>query len=167
MTGWETYLVETDALLCDHAQAAEGKLFISGGGVTRSFVSATPPHIVLVGVAAVVHVPYTATNEPHMITVSLVDEDGQPVAPWVPEGMPESPPVEVSTQFNLGRPADLTPGEAQTYSFAGNFSLGLRKLGGYTFQIKIDGTKVKDLGLRILTAPMPMGLAVPGAGSPR
>ena len=137
------------------------------GRYTGALVSATPLHIVLVGVAAVVHVPYTATNEPHMITVSLVDEDGQPVAPWVPEGMPVESPVVVGTPFNLGRPADLTPGEAQTYSFAANFSLGLRRLGGYTFQIKIDGTEVKDLDLRILTAPMPMGLAVPGAGSPR
>lgn len=158
--------METDALLCDHAQAAEGKLFISGGGVTRSFVSPAPPHIVMVGLAAVVHVPYTATNEPHTITVSLVDEDGQPVTPYVPEGMPEVPPVEVSLPFNLGRPADLTPGEPQTYPFAANFNMGLRKLGGYTFQVKIDGAKVKDLGLRILTAPAPMGLVIPGAGSP-
>jgi hypothetical protein len=154
--------VDIDAMLCDHVQAADNKLFVSGGGVMRSWVSPQPPHMIMLGLAAVVQVPYTATNQPHTLTVSLLDEDGRPAIPFVPEGVPEPGPIEATVSFNLGRPPGLSHGEAQPYCLAANFNLGLRQLGGYTFEIKIDGTKVKDLNLRVAAISPAMGISQPG-----
>jgi hypothetical protein len=155
--------VETDAILCDHVQAAENKLFISGGGITRSFVSPTPPHMIMLGLAAVVRVPYTATNQAHTLTISLLDEDGKPVVPFVPEGAPDPGPVELQIPFNLGRPPGLSPGEAQVYPLAANFNMGLRQVGGYTFDIKVDGESVKELSLRVVAATPSIGMMRPGS----
>jgi len=154
--------VEIDAMLCDHVQVADNKLFTSGGGIMRAWVSAQPPHVIMVGVAAVVRVPYTATNQAHTLTITLVDEDGNGVSPFVPEGMPDPGPIRGEVSFNLGRPPGLSAGEAQPYCLAANFNIGLDKLGGYTFELAIDGTKVKDLNLRVAAASPVMGLIQPG-----
>jgi hypothetical protein len=154
--------MEIDAMLCDHVQAAENKLFVSGGGVMRSWVSPQPPHVIMVGVAAVVRVPYIATNQAHTLTITLIDEDGNGVSPFVPEGMPDPGPIRGELSFNLGRPPGLSPGEAQPYCLAANFNIGLRQLGGYTFELAIDGSKVKELSLRVAAAPPTMGLIQPG-----
>jgi hypothetical protein len=154
--------VEVDAILCDHVQAADNKLFISGGGIMRCWVSPEPPHMITLGIGAVVQVPYTATNQAHTLTIALLDEDGHPVVPFVPEGAPEPGPIDATVTFNLGRPPGLSHGEAQPYCVAANFTIGLRQLGGYTFVIKIDGTKARDLSLRVAAAPPTMGIVQPG-----
>ena len=154
--------MEIDAMLCDHAQAADSKLFVSGGGVVRSWVSPQPPHVIMIGVAAVVKVPYTATNQAHTLTITLIDEDGNGVSPFVPDGVPDPGPIRGELSFNLGRPAGLSPGEAQPYCLAANFNIGLRQLGGYTFELAIDGTKMKELSLRVAAAPPTMGLIQAG-----
>jgi hypothetical protein len=118
--------------------------------------------MITLGIAAVVQVPYTATNQAHTLTIALLDEDGHPVIPFAPEGAPEPGPIEAAVTFNLGRPPGLSHGEAQPYCLGANFTIGLRELGGYTFVIKIDGEKVKDLSLRVATAPPAMGILQPG-----
>src|SRR4051812_26271979 len=111
--------MELDVMLCDHAEAHQGKLFINGAGINLVFVSPQPPHVVSLYLAAVVQVPYTQTNQMHTLTVKLLDEDGNPVIPWTPEGVIESaPPVQMDAQFNVGRPPILPPGEAQTVPLA-------------------------------------------------
>ena len=80
--------MEINALLCDHAESAEGKLFINGGGVNMIYVQPQPPYVISIFVAVVVHVPYTDTNVDHTVAVRLMDEDSNPVSPWAPEGVP-------------------------------------------------------------------------------
>ena len=150
--------MEVDAMLCDYCQAAENKLFVNGAGVSRSWVGPEPPHMIKLGLAALIRVLYTATNQAHTITITLVTEDGKPVIPHVPEGMPEPAPIGVSASFNVGRPAILVPGEEQTYPLAANFELGLREVGGYKFVIAIDGSEVKDLPVRVAVPPPGMSL---------
>jgi hypothetical protein len=146
--------VEINALLCDHAEASEGKLFINGGAVNLLFVQPQPPHVITIFVAMVVHVPYTATNQPHTVSVKLVDEDGSPVSPWVPDGVPPAPGVEMMTQFNVGRPPLLPPGETQTVPLAfGLQGLPLSSTGSYEFVIEIDGNPEKRLPARVLVEP--------------
>jgi hypothetical protein len=156
-------IVEVDAILCDHCQAADNKIFVSGGGISRSYVGAEPPHVIKVGIACVVRIPYTATNQPHKLTITLVTEDGRPAIPYVPEGMPEPGPMEVSAAFNVGRPPIIVPGEAQPWPLAANFEIGLREVGGYKFVISIDGTEVRDLPLRVAVPPAGMNLVQPQA----
>lgn len=145
--------MEIDAILCDHAQAAEGKLFISGGGIIRSWVAPEPPHMIMVGIGAVVQVPYTATNQLHQFAVVMVDEDGEPVRPFTPDGAPEQPSVELTMPFNLGRPPGIVPGEVQLWTAAVNIQLPLPSLGGYNFVIKIDDAEVERLPLRVAAIP--------------
>ena len=154
--------MEVNAFLCDYVQAADSKLFVNGGGVMRCWVGPQPPHMITLGVAAVVQVPYTETNKAHTLHIALVDEDGHPVIPFVPEGAPEPGPVEGAVSFNIGRPPGLSHGEAQPYTVAANFTIALQELGGYTFEISIDGEKEKALSLRVATAPPPMGIIQPG-----
>ena len=154
--------MEIDAILCDHVQASENKLFMSGGGISRSFVSPQPPHVIMVGVAAVIQVPYTATNQAHSLTFSLVDEDGNPVTPFVPDGVPDPGPIRGTVAFNLGRPPTINAGESQPYCFAANFNFGLRQQGGYAFVLEIDGSKVKELPFRVIATPPAIGLIQPG-----
>ena len=152
-------------MLCDFVQAADNKLFVNGGSVNRSWVQPEPPHRVKLGLATVVHVPYTATNQPHKLTITLKTEDGKPVVPHVPDGMPEPGPVEVAVTFNVGRPPILTPGETQDWSFAVNFELDLPQLGGYNFLISIDGSEAKRLPLRVAVLPPGMNLIQPQAAA--
>jgi hypothetical protein len=154
--------VEIDAILCDYVQAADGKLFVNGGGIMRSWVSPEPPHMITLGLGAVVQVPYTETNQPHTFRIDLLDEDGHPVIPFAAEGTPDPGPIEAEVSFNLGRPPGLSHGEAQPYTVAANFTIGLRQLGGYTFRISIDGKPEKALSLRVATAPPTMGIIHPG-----
>lgn len=107
----------------------------SGGASLAAWVNPQPPHVIMVGVAVVVRVPYTETNKHHTLAITLVDEGGQSVRPYVVEGMPTPPPVHAEVPFNLGRPADLAAGEAQPYCMGANFNLGLGQLLGYTFEV--------------------------------
>jgi hypothetical protein len=64
--------VEIDVMLCNHAEAAENKLFLTGGGINMSFVGPEPPHVVSVAVGGVVHVPYQSTDQ---VVVSLDQQE--------------------------------------------------------------------------------------------
>lgn len=145
-------------MLCDHVQVADNKLFVSGGGVMRAWVSPQAPHMITVGIGAIVRVPYTATNQAHTLAITLVTEDGQPVSPFVQEGMPDPGPIRGELSFNLGRPAGLSPGEAQPWCLGANFTIGLRQLGGYRFELAVDGTKLTELPLRVAAQPPVVGL---------
>ena len=142
-------------MLCDHAEAADGKLFINGAGINVLWTNPQPPHPVTFSVGVIVQVPYTATNQVHTITVSLFDEDGQPVVPWMPDGAPErSRAITIEGQFNIGRPPILPAGEAQTLRFAFNIQgVALPALGMYSVTIDLDGSKLRRLPFRLMVRP--------------
>ena len=144
--------VEVDAMLCDHAEAVAGKLFINGAGITGSYVPPQPPHFVSLAIGLVIQVPYTETNAPHMLTVRLFNADGQQVVPF---GAPDdADPVEMKVPFNVGRPPTIQPGAAQPLSLGLNFPrFPLAVLGTYSFQIDIDGTEAKRLPFQVMTPP--------------
>jgi len=56
-------------MLADHAQVADGKLFISGGGW-----SVCGPGPVACGVAVLFHIPWQRTNEKISFTLKLLDD---------------------------------------------------------------------------------------------
>ncbi len=141
--------METDVLLCDHAEAVNGKLFINGAGINVFWVAAKPPHSIRATIAMVIHVPYTATNQPHVVTVDLVDEDGNPVVPWAPEGAQQRPAVRLQANFNVGRPAKLSPGEEQTFPLALGFQVPFADLGRYAFRVAIDDEHARSLPFRL------------------
>jgi hypothetical protein len=147
--------MEVDAMLCNYAEAEGGKLYVSGAGISLMWVGAQPPHVVNFFVGAVVQVPYTATNQPHRVTVRLEELDGPSVLPWVPDGHPDTPPpVVLENEFNVGRPPGIDPGEAQSVPLAFGFvGLPLSTVGSYTVVVEIDGTEMRRLPFRVLVPP--------------
>ena len=70
--------MEIDVVLCNHAETAENRLYIAGGGVNLYFVPPSVPHVITVGLGCVLHIPYLETNESHMLKVPSRSHHGRP-----------------------------------------------------------------------------------------
>ena len=137
-------------MLCDHVETAEGKLFINGAAISTLWVAPAPPHVVNLGIAAVAHVPYTETDRQHVVRVTVVDEDGEPVAPWSPDELPDAPPIEIVGEFSVGRPPALAPGESQAVPLAFQVnSLPMPRVGLCSVVVEVDGDEVRRLPFRV------------------
>lgn len=118
-------------LLADHAQIADGKLFISGAG--WSFAGPGP---VPCAVALIFHVPWQHTNEPVAFVLRLVDEDGHQVSQPGPNG-PQA--VTINGQFEAGRPPGMAAGTEMNVPAAFNVVLNLPPGRRYTWILEADG----------------------------
>src|ERR1700753_4477032 len=118
-------------MLADHAQVADGKLFISGGGW-----SVCGPVPVACGVAVLFHIPWQRTNEKISFTLKLLDEDGNSVIQPGPNGAQE---LRAGGQFEAGRPAGLAPRTEINSPVAFNTVLQLSAGGRDTWALEIDG----------------------------
>jgi len=87
-------------LLADAVQAVNGKLYVLGGGW-----SIAGPELAPSGLAIKIDVPWDEANKKHRFRLALLDADGRAV--MVPGGQAA---VEVSGEFEAGRPAGLRPG---------------------------------------------------------
>ena len=132
-----------DVMLCDFAQVAGEKLFISGANIDRIVLppGTPPPYVIGFSAAGLVHVPWNATNVEHVLTFVLLTEDGD-----VPELPPEAgvPEGGVGGQmgFTVGRPPQLSGGEEQSVPFAFNFGgLPLMKAGRIGLALLLDGVE--------------------------
>lgn len=80
-------------LIADHAQVADGKLYVNGGG--WSVVDpATPGY----SIALLLMVPWDRAGAPLDLTLTLIDEDGHPVA------AANGAPVSISGRIEVQRP---------------------------------------------------------------
>ena len=159
--------MDADVILCNHAETAENKLYLTGGGVTMCFVGPTPPHVVTVGLGAVIHVPYQLTNQPHTFRFSLLDEQGMTVTPYHADDFSEVPHVEVTVPFNVGRPPMISVGDEQTVALAANFvNLPLTQPGLYKFAVDIDASPVRQLPFRVVIPPPGFMPVLPGEPPP-
>jgi hypothetical protein len=119
-------------MLADHAQVADGKLFISGGGWSTGGPGPIP-----CGLVMLFHVPWDRTNHKTTFTLRLVDADGQPVMTLGPLG---EQPVQVAGQFEVGRPAGVLPGSEINVPIAFNTVLSQLAPGSrYTWVLEVDG----------------------------
>jgi hypothetical protein len=136
------------AMLCDSAAAVEGKLFIQGGGWNAIAAGAMPFTAPRIGMALLIGVPYGDTLHRHQLTVGLQDEDGSQ--------LPLGPPVDggrashLQLAFEVGRPAQLPPGDTQLLPFALNIDgYQFSGPGGYVFVIAVDGQELTRLRFRV------------------
>ncbi|HLE78176.1 MAG TPA: hypothetical protein VJA65_07200 [bacterium] len=133
-------------LLADSAQAVDGKLYILGGGW-----SITGPDPIPSAIAVKIEIPWDEANKKHALKLALVDADGRPVKVPTPTG---EVPVELGTDFEVGRPPGLKPGTALDFVFAVNIGpLPLAPDGRYVWQLSIDGTVDEDWQLAFSTRP--------------
>jgi hypothetical protein len=143
--------VQVDAMLVDAVDEANGKLYVHGGGWSVWWTDQVPAVLPRLGVAAVVRVPYTATDETHAFTVHLVDQDGHLMTLGE---TPDGPVHRIQGEFNVGRPPDLAPGDAQPVPIAVNLGgLVLPALGAYSFVVEVDGIEEARLPFRVLRRP--------------
>lgn len=120
-------------LLCDFAQVAAGKLYISGGGW-----SITGPGPSASAIAMKLDIPWDRTNKPTKMELRLFGEDGQPVMQPGPLG---DQPIEIKGEFEVGRPPGLKPGTPIDFAFAVNIPpLPLSPGRRYTWQLWLDGS---------------------------
>lgn len=151
------------ALLADHAEVANSKLYINGGGWTTWWAESAPLRVPAMALVILIGVPYTATNEQHRFAAFIVDEDGGQVALPVASNQPGAPAGVMATridgEFTVGRPPQLPPGDEQVVPFAINMpGLTLPRFGSYSVVVEVDGVE---------HARMPFRLAPRPAGNPR
>lgn len=149
--------LEVNAFLADSVTTAEGKIYAHGVGWNLLMATVLPVQHSRIGVGILIRVPWTSTNQSHEMQLRLEDADGcaLPLTDK-PEGEPGEKAYKVGTNFNVGRPPYLAPGEDQIVPMSINID-GLRfeKAERYRFVISIDGTDVKNLPLRVVAQPQP------------
>lgn len=118
-------------LLCDYAEAIDGKLYIMGGAWA---IQHTPNLPFSSAVAAVVSVEWNETNVKHEVVIELRTEDGAPVnIPGTDQ------PLALPTQLEVGRP----PGSKHGMRFNAPLVFNVQGLalaeGGYEWVLTVDG----------------------------
>lgn len=151
--------MDLDVMLCDHAQVAGNKLFISGANIDRMAVPAgtPPPYIINFAAAGIVRVPWQATNAEHSLGFRFVTQDEQP--PQLAEGVALGPEgIAGDLRFNVGRPPQLMSGDEQMVPFAFNLQgLPLATPGRFVLAFSLDGTPVRNLTFTITVEPSTTG----------
>jgi hypothetical protein len=158
--------VKVDALLCDHAQVHGGKLFVSGAGINLINVpTVQPPHPVAVWFAALLTVPWNATNQVHRVVISVVDADGAsvPIAQHAP-GSPirDGEQGAIVAEFNVGRAPIMQAGESTLVPLAVPINYGLPNLGAFTISVTVDGKSLSETKFRLIPPQPAMGGSMGG-----
>lgn len=156
--------MEVQAVLADSVVASEGKLYVQGGGWNGIFMQSFPARQSRIGVAAVITVPYHATNQDHRFELRLENADGGvlPLAD-APPGMEtgDGKVYRIEGDFNMGRPPHLSPGDEQMIPLAINLDgLPFEEPGAFRFVIEVDGEAAAVLPFRV--APVPPQLRMVG-----
>lgn len=131
--------MDVTMLLCDFAEAVNGKLYISGGGWTN----VRGPQPLDCSVAVSIAVPWTHTNQKHKLILELLGEDGQ--IPTDADGNP----VQIEGELEVGRPTGVVPGDPISTSLAFRLQGLDLETGGYSFSLKINGTEVAKTQFRV------------------
>jgi len=125
-------------LLADAAQAAEGKLYVLGGGW-----SITGPEPSPMALAIKIEVPWDQANQPHVCRLELLDSDGQPINAETPDG--DEAEIFFEANFEVGRPVGVKPGTPIDLPLAVNIPpLPLEPGGRFEWRLLIDGRTEAD-----------------------
>jgi len=138
--------MEATILLCDYAEAINGKLYVMGGGWTGC-----PPGLRNMSVAIRALVPWLETNYKHRFNLMLQDENGNTVTLG-------EPPNEVKGEgeFEVGRPPGTVEGSELPISVVLTFNgLPLEPEKGYRWQLEINGEPAGRASFR--TGKVPAG----------
>jgi hypothetical protein len=139
--GWKVTM-----LLADAVQAVDGKLYILGGGWSIRNAEPTP-----MAIAIKLEVPWTEANQRHTVALTLLDEDNRPVMVPTPVG---DRPVELSAEFEVGRPVGLRPGTPLDVPLAINLGpLPLQPDRRYIWRCSIDRESGENWQVSFATRP--------------
>jgi hypothetical protein len=144
--------LDATLLLCDSAEAINGKLYIMGGGWNILFAPGTPVRIAL---GILLAVPWNETNQRRQLRIELLTSDGEVVHLNGNE-------VAATAEFDVGRPPGIKPGSTLNAPFALNFDGLILDVGGYEFVLKVGDEMAARRAFQVLPRPnFPPGM-VPG-----
>jgi hypothetical protein len=122
-------------LLCDYAEELGGKLYIMGGGWSRLGTPNQPSNLAL---AIKLSVPWNQANEPHNLTVRLVNGNGEQ------QQDPQGNDVQIMGKLEVGRPPGLRPGSTLDVPIAAQFNGLVLEPGIYRWELEVDGVPMGD-----------------------
>lgn len=132
----------TTFLIADHAEAVNGKVYVSGGGWDTLGFESLPGRRAHMSLAVVLRVPWDETNEQHTIAIDLVDADNHSLLTRGP----------IAGNFSAGRPAHARAGDDQPAVFVMNFdNVEFREAGNYRFLLTVDDQPVADARFKVVT----------------
>lgn len=119
-------------LLCDAAQAVDGKLYMLGAGWNVIGPQPSP-----FAIALFLDVSWDESNRSHHFDLRLLDDDGHPVTPVGGDA-----PIAFGGDFEVTRPAGLREGSDLRMPFAITFGpLALAPGRRYVWDLAIDGDR--------------------------
>jgi hypothetical protein len=134
-------------LLADAAQAADGKLYVLGGGWSICGPAPTP-----MALAIKIEVPWDQANVRHHCRIELVDGDGVQILVSAPDGSEQ--PLVFETDFEVGRPPGLKPGTSIDLPLAINIPpVPLPPAESLQWRLAIDDETDHDWVLAFRTRP--------------
>jgi hypothetical protein len=134
------------AMLADHAEALNNKVYVHGGGWDRlgiGTVPATWPISFAIGIL----VPWNATNQENVAAVDILDADGNPTD------------FHTEVRFNVGRSPLLSQGETQRVMLAiPQVPVTFPKYGSYVLAVSLNEVESKRVTFAIVpTSGKPAG----------
>jgi hypothetical protein len=132
--------MDATLLLCDHAEAVGGKLYINGGGWNVLLRPGVPVNVSL---AILIEVPWDEAGTEHHLRTYLLTEDGVPI------GGPQGDGLQVDGSFEVGRPPGVKPGSTLNTPLAINLNALVLDAGGYEWRLEVDGALVARKPFRV------------------
>jgi hypothetical protein len=136
--------MDVTLLLCDHAEAINGKLYVMGGGWTVLYAADRPANV---SVAAMVAVPWDQTNTRHKIGLELLDGEGSPVEVG-------GQAIALGGEFEVGRPPGVKPGTSFNTPFVWNVAGLTLPEGAYEWKLLLDGEPQASRAFVVTTPPL-------------
>lgn len=128
-------------VLADAVASAEGKLYIHGAGWDNVLTPVFPATLTA-SVGILLRAPWAETNEPHILELDIHDEDGRSILP--------NPPGPLRGQIDVGRPANLAPGDDQIVPLAISLNgTSIVRAGRYVILLHLDGQEATRIPFRI------------------
>lgn len=131
-------------ILADYAAAENGKLTVVGAGWT--ICSPAARH----GLGLLIETGWGEANQPHVLTLDLVDADGQPFVD------PAGQPVHFEINFEVGRPPGYPIGASMSNAVALNVAIPLAAGNRYEWVASIDGTSNASWRRSFTVQPVPL-----------
>ena len=139
--------IKVNPMLADHAEVADGKLFINGGGWTLTGPNPTP-----FAIAMTLEMPRESAGVQHTVRWELLDDQGHPVLVPGPMGVT---PMVIQGEFTPEEHPDLPNGAPLTAAFAVFVGpVPLPPGGRYEWRLMIDEETHEDWRLGFNTRPV-------------
>lgn len=139
--------MDADLILCDHAEAVNGKLYINGGGWNLLFA---PGHPITISLAILIEVPWDQANVQHTLRADLLTSDGDLVSI-------EGNDLSLQGGFEIGRPPGVKPGTPLNTPIAMTINGLVLDVGGYEWRLFIDDEPVARRPFQVSQPPVPQG----------